>query len=179
MAGGGDTGDPKKGSIYVNVIPMIDLLLMLLIFLLTNFASSVFEDAAAINAGMPVFGPSNPEEQEEPDPAAIKSLRIKMLKDSGFVVTVETGLGTTLQEVALRPDQTYDFDQLTNVLSEVKEQYQEHEDALIEVERDTKYSDVIHAMDAVRERVSGIGSAQIVRLPLFPSISLTDTGQTS
>lgn len=180
MGGVDAGGDPKKSTVNVNVIPMIDLLLMLLIFLLTNFANSVFEDVSALSANMPVFGASDPNDQpQDEDPNAIKSLRIRMTKDGGFTVLVETGAGTTAAEIPLAADGSFDFARLSEELAQVKTGHEEHEEALLEVEKDLPYKSVVRAMDSVREQVLGLGTKDVTRRTLFPTVSLTDTGSQS
>lgn len=175
MAGVDSGGDPKKTSVQVNVIPMIDMMMLLVVFLLTNFAESVFEDVSSLVAKMPVFGPDNPEDQPpDEDPNQIKSLKVRMGKETGYTIFIETGAGALAPiEIPLSTDNQFDDEKLSEELSKVKQEHPTHEDCLLLIEKEIEYKNVVNAMDHIREQVTGIGSPQIVRSTLFPSISLT------
>ncbi|GAB4297953.1 MAG: hypothetical protein Kow0090_13310 [Myxococcota bacterium] len=178
---GADVGsdDPKKGTVYVNVIPMIDMLIILMVFLLSDFATSVFDDVRSLVAKMPVFDTPQDEPPPDMDPNKIQDLRVRMTKDEGFLITVRTGEGGSQVAVPMGADGRFDFPKLADELLKIKQSYESHEDALMEVERGILFQDIVDAMDSVREKLVITGDGQKMKYPLFPSISLTDTGTSS
>lgn len=180
MGAGPTGGDPKKESVYVNVIPMIDMLIILMVFLISDFATAVFDDVRSLVAKMPVFDESSPNDPEDvPDPNKIQDLRVRMTADEGFLISVRTGEGASQIPIPKRADGSFDFTILADELLKIKQIYDSHEEALIEVEKGIKFQEIVNTMDSVREKVVISPTGQKMKYPMFPSISITDTGQTS
>lgn len=72
-------------------------------------------------------------------------------------------------------DGKYDIAALSKRLADLKEQYPQKQDAVILVEPDIEYDDVIRVMDAVKsEQVENPGLGDFTRVSLFPKLSLGD-----
>jgi biopolymer transport protein ExbD len=167
------TGGGKKDTLYVNVINMIDILIILLVFLLTNFATSTFEDVTTLPAKMPVFGQPS---QDTPPPGKkeIQNLEVRMQDEKGFqIVVTVTGEMPSAIDVPLKANKEFDFEKLSDELYKIKQAYEARQDILLEVEKKTQFDKVVKAMDACRDKVV-TGAGQKMTYPLFPSVALTD-----
>lgn len=77
--------------------------------------------------------------------------------------------------IAMNDQDKYDIKKLSKLLLELKGQYEKKEDAIILVEPDIEYEDVIHIMDAVKvAEVTQPGVEEVQRVVLFPQLSLGD-----
>lgn len=168
------TGGGKKDTLYVNVINMIDILIILLVFLLTNFATSTFEDVTTLPAKMPVFGQPPTTEQPPPGKKEISNLEVRMQEEKGFqIVVTVTGEAPSAIDVPLKANKEFDYEKLSDELYKIKQAYEARQDILLEVEKKTQFDKVVKAMDAVRDKVV-TGAGQKMTYPLFPSVALTD-----
>ena len=180
MGASSAAGDPKKESVYVNVIPMIDMLIILMVFLISDFATAIFDDVRSLVAKMPVFDEAAPDDPEEvPDPNKIQDLRVRMTTDEGFLISVRTGEGASQVPIPKRADNKFDYTTLADELLKIKQAYDSHEEMLIEVEKGIMFQDIVDTMDSIREKLVISPQGQKMKYPMFPSISITDTGQTS
>ena len=168
-------GTGKKGeTLYVNVINMIDILIILLVFLLTNFATSTFEDVTTLPAKMPVFGAPAEQQQDELKKKQIQNLEVRMQKDKGFQIVVTiTGEMPSAIDVGLKENKDFDFPKLSDELFKIKQAYEARQDILLEAEKKLTFDEIVHAMDACRDKVVE-GGGQKMTYPLFPSVALTD-----
>ncbi|TQV74213.1 biopolymer transporter ExbD [Exilibacterium tricleocarpae] len=69
--------------------------------------------------------------------------------------------------------QAYDFEQLSLVLQEVKNQLGDKRDLLLLSEKDVDYQSLVFAMDAVKS-YQAVVAASVVEVELFPEVSLAD-----
>jgi len=164
----------KRDTIYVNVVNMIDILIILLVFLLTNFATSTFEDVTTLPVKMPVFGPPSTE-QPQPNKKEIQNLEVRMMPDKGFqiVVTVSGEMPSAI-DVPLKDTKAYDFEKLSDELFKIKQAYDARQDILLEADKKTTFDNIIKAMDACRDKATKSADGQKMTYPLFPSVALTD-----
>jgi len=178
MAGAVSSGG-KKETIYVNVVNLIDILIILIVFLLTNFATSTFEDITTMPAKMPVFGGQPPDEpMDQPDKKTLQNLEVRMKKEgdqTGFqIVVTVSGEAPTGIDVPLKENKEFDFEKLSEELYKIKQVYEARQDILLEVQKVIEYELVVKAMDAVREKVVTGAGDQKMKYPLFQSVALTD-----
>lgn len=69
----------------------------------------------------------------------------------------------------------YDLPKLSEYLLRLKSSYPDKEDATVLIEPDIAYEDMVHVMDAVRlAELKQPDSAEVQKIPLFPSISIGD-----
>jgi biopolymer transport protein ExbD len=167
------TAGKKSDTIYVNVVNMIDILIILLVFLLTNFATSTFEDVTTLPAKMPVFGPPSGE-PPPPGKKEIQNLEVRMQEEKGFQIVVTiTGEMPSAIDVPNKPNKEFDFEKLSEELYKIKQAYEARQDILLEAEKKLQFDKIIKAMDACRDKVV-TGAGQKMTYPLFPSVALTD-----
>jgi len=184
----------KRDTIYVNVVNMIDILIILLVFLLTNFATSTFEDVNSLPVKMPVFGQVN-QDQPPPGKKEIQNLEVRMRQDPGpnnekagfqIVVTI-TGempasievplVDSTVKEYKgeVKAGKDFDYEKLSQELMNIKQNYQSRQDILLEAEKKLPFEKIVKAMDACRDIVQeDKATRQKAFVPLFPSVALTD-----
>jgi biopolymer transport protein ExbD len=70
-------------------------------------------------------------------------------------------------------DGEYDYEALSDKLSELKKRYPEKTDASILLESDIEYDTLVQVMDRVRVMEEAVGLS-VVRNDLFPDISIGD-----
>jgi biopolymer transport protein ExbD len=193
MAAVASTGK-KSETIYVNVVNMIDILIILLVFLLTNFATSTFEDVNSLPVKMPVFGQASTE-PPPPGKKEIQNLEVRMRQDPGpnndkpgfqIVVTITGEMPASIEvpmtdatvkeeKGVVRAIKDFDYEKLSKELLNIKQNYQSRQDILLEAEKKLPFEKIVKAMDACRDIVSeDPGSKQKAYVPLFPSVALTD-----
>lgn len=164
MAGGG-----RRGTLSVNVVNLIDILIILLVFLLTNFATSTFEDLTSVPAGMPMWGGdagSGVERQK------LERVEVRMEKEPGFTIVLafsDREPGVVRVPAAGRGE--FDYARLSRELLSVKQTWDFRHDVVLEAEKDLDFDRIVRAMDAIRSIDMGIVTGVI---PLFPRIALTD-----
>lgn len=167
------TSGRKGDTLQVNVVNMIDILIILLVFLLTNFATSTFEDTTSLPASMPVFVPDDG--KKPPVRPEASQLEVRMTQGNGFTIIVRTedrSAGTI--DVALKEGGAFDFERLSDELLKIKQAYAARQDVILEADKRLPFDLVVKAMDAVREKIIGGGGGQLARMPLFPAVALTD-----
>lgn len=83
--------------------------------------------------------------------------------------------GDRITDTISKVEDKHDFQSLSEKLLVLKDQYKEKEDAIILIEPDIEYEDVIRVMDAVKiAEVKLPDQEDIERISLFPKISLGD-----
>ncbi|GAB3099398.1 biopolymer transporter ExbD [Aestuariicella hydrocarbonica] len=83
--------------------------------------------------------------------------------------------GDRITDTINKVEDKHDFQSLSEKLLALKDQYKEKEDAIILIEPDIEYEDVIRVMDAVKiAEVKLPEQEDIERISLFPKISLGD-----
>jgi len=152
-------GHQQKGSGELNIMPFMNLMVILLPFLLIT---AVFSRTAVLELTLP--GPSSQETAQ-----ADFALEITLRADRIEVGDRTTGL---LTELANGPE-GYDLAGLTDYLAQVKVRFPDKVDATLLVEPQVSYDAVVHVMDAVRSAPMAQGGAQVAA-ELFPEISIGD-----
>ena len=145
----------KKQVGELNLVPMIDILVVLVFFLLVN------------STGVSILGINLPDanKQSEPDPNA-KPLIVTVRSD-GLALTeggAELGRYGSAAE-------GYDYKSLSDRLVEVKTARPEESRITLLVEPDTTHDTLVQTMDAVR--VGTVEGGRVLRA-LFPNIALGD-----
>jgi biopolymer transport protein ExbD len=148
-----------KGSGELNIMPFMNLMVILLPFLLLT---AVFSRTAVLELNLP--GPSAAE-----DPQQTLALEITVRNDRIEVGDRTTGLLTELMNGA----SGYDVDTLSTYLMQVKARFPDKVDATMLVEPDVSYDAVVQVMDAVRSVRTTDNGAQVAA-ELFPEISIGD-----
>jgi biopolymer transport protein ExbD len=88
---------------------------------------------------------------------------------------LELANGTSVVAAMPKKEDQYDLDMLTKMLTRLKSDYPEKEDATILMEPDIQYDNLIRIMDVVRgAKVTDAASGEQEKEVLFPVISIGD-----
>ncbi len=145
----------------LNLIPMMDILTVLVIFLLIT---AVFTHITVMDLNVPTRAGG----------AAVNvpnfSIEV-IVRKSGL----EIANGSTVEAAIPNKDGRYDLQTLAQTLTRLKAQFPEKDDATVLMEPDIGYDYLIQVMDAVRGAdVREEGSAEPRKIVLFPKISIGD-----
>ncbi|MGF1509106.1 MAG: ExbD/TolR family protein [Myxococcota bacterium] len=141
MAGGGgvpEGGNNGKKSVdfQLNLVPFIDLLSVLISFLLMT---AVWTQVARIEVRQMPNQPS-----EEPPPEEEEQLNLSLLiKSSGYTVSAKNAVIKDIEKVG----ESYDLDALSEVLKQIKTEYQSNKDIIVTSEDTVPYQELITVMD--------------------------------
>ena len=145
----------------LNLIPMMDILTVLVIFLLIT---AVFTHITIMDLNVPTRAGG----------AAVNvpnfSIEV-IVRKSGL----EIANGSSVEAAIPNKDGRYDLQMLAQTLTRLKAQFPEKDDATVLMEPDIGYDYLIQVMDAVRGAdVREEGSTDPVKIVLFPRISIGD-----
>lgn len=142
----------KSANVELNIVPVIDLMSVLIVFLLIT---AVWNQVTMIQLGTSVYGKKTSEDTVTEKP---KNLEVPLrldIQERGYVVVI----GSTTIPIPLKDDQ-YDMDKLGLELAEIKKRYPEKEDIFLTVSDDLEYEAMVKGMDVA------IGEG-------FPNIAVT------
>ncbi|MEM6708617.1 MAG: biopolymer transporter ExbD [Pseudomonadota bacterium] len=146
----------------LDVTPFMNLMIVLVPVLLL---SMVFTHTTVIDLNFPsgaaADGEFDPEQVHLEVVVAASELRIA------------DGRGGVIKRLPL-VDGDYDFNQLTQVMQELKRRMPEKEDITVLLEESTDYQTLVTVMDRVRSYPT-VQGVDVVQAELFPIISLGDT----
>ncbi len=154
MAHVDDNSGGRQVAIEPNIVPFIDLMSVLIIFLLI---SAVWTQVSMIQIGSSVYGKKQNDETVQTPPQFEVAFRLDVLAN-GYNVVIGTDRFFVQKE-----NGEYNDDQLVERLNQIKQRYPQKEDVIITVLDDLPYSALIKGMDALL--VSG-----------FPLISVATQG---
>jgi biopolymer transport protein ExbD len=152
----------NEDTAELNITAFMNLMVILVPFLLIT---AVFSRLAIIELNLP--GSSN--EPVEPQEQAFQ-LEVIVRKDKIEIGDRNQGL---LGIYPLTEEGEYDYEALSNKLSELKSRYPDKTDASILLESDIEYDTLVQVMDRVRVEEE-IEEDSVVRNDLFPDISIGD-----
>jgi biopolymer transport protein TolR len=140
MAHMSDNNQGPRGSINVdvNIVPFIDLMSVLVIFLLIT---AVWTQVSMIQIGSSIYAKKTDDQKVVPPPNAEVPFRMDVRADGHRVI-----LGK--QQFAIpKKDGEYDLARLLEVVKQVKIQYPDKTDAAITVSDSIQYLHLIQGMD--------------------------------
>jgi biopolymer transport protein ExbD len=158
-----DTGGGHGGKRSVNqelpLIPFIDFLLCLVMFLLVT---AVWSQMARINADAQVPGPPNPDKEETP-PKKEKTLHVEMRGDRKFQLvwkegsTVINTIDVPRKPVPVGGNDEYSYPDLAKKCDEEWKQNGGHraptdkkfDQAVLHTDNSTKFQDIVAVIDAI------------------------------
>ncbi len=145
----------------LNLVPMMDILTVLVIFLLIT---AVFTHITIMELSIPT----------QAGGSAVRAPNFSI-----EVIVRKAGLeianGSSVEAAIPKKDDKYDIEMLSKMLTRLKDQYPEKEDATVLMEPDIQYDYLIQIMDAIRGvDVREQGSGEIRKTVLFPKISIGD-----
>lgn len=134
----GNTG--RQTNVDVNLVPFIDLMSVLVIFLLIT---AVWTQVSMIQIGSSIYGKKSGDDKVEPPPRAEIPLRVDIL-ETGYRILVgrqETSISKLNGE--------YDSSRLMNELKKIKEIYPDKLDCVVSMNDSLAYVNLITGMDSV------------------------------
>ena len=146
----------------LNITAFMNLMVILVPFLLMT---AVFSRLAILELNLPGSSTENVEPQEQ-----VFQLEIIVRKNKLEIGDRNQGL---LGIYPNSEDGAYDYDALSNKLSELKDRYPEKTEASILLESDIEYNTLVQVMDRVRVEEEVVEDS-IIRNDLFPDISIGD-----
>ncbi len=130
----------RRTNVDVNLVPFIDLMSVLVIFLLIT---AVWTQVSMIQIGSSIYGKKTGDDKVEPPPRAEIPLRVDILA-SGYRVVVGR------QETSIpKAGQEYNAERLVAEMKKVKEIYPDKADCVISMSDELEYVSLITGMDAV------------------------------
>ncbi len=135
-----EQGGGRQIAVEPNIVPFIDLMSVLIIFLLIT---AVWTQVSMIQIGSSVYGKKQSDEQVQVPPKADIAFRLDVL-NNGYRVLI----GTRTVPFP-KVDGEYDSERLINYLKEIKQTYPEKQDAIITILDELPYGDLIKGMDAL------------------------------
>lgn len=151
-----------KGRHDINVVPMIDMMIILVFFLIFT---AVFTKTNILELNLP-SGAS-----EVPELPQGLNLEVIVRRAGIDVADRGTGLLKSLPIVGTK----YDLKSLSTYLSQVKAKYPDKMEATILLEQDIEYSTLVEVMDTVR--VVPVPGSDWALAELFPDVSVGDAPQ--
>ena len=150
----------SKGEPPINLVPMIDILTVLVLYLLVG---TIFKQFTVLELNLP--GPSQALPAEERPPLDLKVVlraqRLEVHDRNGTVRLLDNGAAG------------YDTAALGALLAEIKRLNAHEESVTLLLEPQVKYDALVQVMDAVRAFPPG--SAELTQgLPMFPAIAIGD-----
>lgn len=134
-------GNKRSANVDLNIVPFIDLMSVLIIFLLIT---AVWTQVSMIQIGSSIYGKKTAQERSEPPPKAEIPFRLDV-RENGYRVL----LGRQTTTVPKTADGKYDDEALVAKLKEFKELYPEKVDAVVTVLDELPYETLIKGMDAL------------------------------
>ncbi len=149
----------------LNLVPYLDMMTVLVLFLLVTITS--FLSFTMLNASIPQLAPDSDKAVAQAQKKAQLLLMVRVTK-AGYVVDPNVQGGESMKQISIpkTPDKAFNFADLTNAVASVKSRFSDETRVLIIAEPNIVYDDIIHTMDAVRERTAGAGD-------LFPDVTLS------
>ncbi len=135
---GGSNG--RSSNVDVNLVPFIDLMSVILIFLLL---SAVWTQVSMIQIGSSIYAQKSSEEDIKPPPRAEVPFRLDVL-ETGYRIVV----GVQSQTID-KFNGEYNDEALLAELQKIKELYPEKTDAVVTVRDELPYETLIRGMDAL------------------------------
>ena len=150
----------NKGELPVNLVPMIDVMTVLVLYLLVG---TIFRQFTVLQLNLP--GPNQQMPAQDKPPLDLKVV----LRQQRLEVHDRNGTVRVLDNVPAG----YDLPALSLLLADVRRLNVDEESITLLLEPDIKYDALVQVMDTVR--VFPPGSTELAQgIPLFPSIAIGD-----
>jgi len=140
MANVDDGGGKKSSNVDINIVPFIDLMSVLIIFLLI---SAVWTQVSMIQIGSSVYGKKTTDEKPKPPPKAEVPFRVDVKKE-GYTVVVGSST-TSIPKV----NNEFDQEKLLEELKSVKQNLPDKMDVIVTMADELQYKYLIGAMDSL------------------------------
>ena len=150
----------------LNITAFLNLMVVLIPFLLM---SAVFTQMSVLDLNLPSAAKPNPDEKKKKPKPAFEITVAKnflVLGNRQHTKVLPAGILKVIQNT----EDGHDFTELNELLSRIKERFEDIEDITILLEEDTPYNQLIQAMDSVRIETDDEGE----EYELFPNIAIGD-----
>lgn len=148
-----------RGRHDINVVPMIDMMIILVFFLIFT---AVFTKTNVLELNLPGADAAVPD--------LPKGLNLEVIVRKDLIEVADRGTGV-LRSVPRTGDQ-YDLKGLSDYLQLVKSKYPDTLNATILLEQDVEYDTLVQVMDTVR--VFQVPGSLWAMAELFPDVSVGD-----
>jgi biopolymer transport protein ExbD len=149
----------RRGKFELNVVPMIDMMIILVFFLIFT---AVFTRTHVLELNLPGADAAVPDLPE--------GLNLEIVVRKGGIQVADRGTGV-LKELPLAGE-VQDLQGLSQYLQLVKSKYPDKQEATILLEQDIQYDTLVNVMDTVR--VFPVPGSQWDLAELFPDVSVGD-----
>jgi biopolymer transport protein ExbD len=154
----------------LNIVPYLDILMNLIIFMLLSMAG--LATFGMLNVNAPNYGAGAGAGNENDKPPLTLTVAVAkcgfFIAATGGVLPGQTEPSAPVGEGACtiprKPDNTYNYDALTAKMMEIKATFPTESKVIIAAEADTDYDSLVSTMDATRETPD--------RKLLFPDVTL-------
>lgn len=151
----------NKGEPPINLVPMIDILTTLVLYLLVG---TIFKQFTILQLNLP--GPQQAVQTDQKPPL---NLTITLRKER-LEVSDRNG---TVRVMPSLPAGGYDLAQLGELLAQVKRAEPEEDSVTLQLEPKIKYDELVKVMDITRTFPAGTEEAK-AGVPLFPNVNIGD-----
>lgn len=151
----------NKGEPPINLVPMIDILTTLVLYLLIG---TIYKQFTILQLNLP--GPQQAVQTDQKPPL---NLTITMRKDR-LEVSDRNG---TVRVMEMLPTGAYDLTQLGELLAQVKRAEPEEDSVTLQLEPKIKYNELVRVMDVTRTFPEGTEEGK-AGVPLFPNVNIGD-----
>ncbi len=148
-----------RGRHDINVVPMIDMMIILVFFLIFT---AVFTKTNVLELNLPGANSAVPDLPQ--------GLNLEVIVRKAQIDVADRGTGL-LKSIPMA-DAKYDLKALSEYLQLVKSKYPDKVEASILLEQDIQYNTLVQVMDAVR--VFPVPGSQWDLAELFPEVSVGD-----
>jgi biopolymer transport protein ExbD len=148
-----------KGRHEINVVPMIDMMIILVFFLIFT---AVFTKTNILELNLPGADSAVPDLPE--------GLNLEVIVRKDVIEVADRGTG--LMKSLPRANDQYDLKGLSDYLQLVKSKYPDKQDATILLEQDIQYDTLVQVMDTVRVFAADGSGWNLGEL--FPDVSVGD-----
>ena len=153
----------RKEVAALEVTAFINLIVVLVPFLLST---AVFTRLAVMDQTLPAQSSNKLEQLKAND----LKLEIVIRPDA---LEVGDRIGGLIQRIE-KKDGQHDVKALNTLMQTIKQKFPDTRTAAVLSEPDTSYDVLVHVMDAVRSGRSANGGPKLVRVELFPDVSVGD-----
>jgi biopolymer transport protein ExbD len=150
-----------RGRNDLNIVPMIDMMVILVFFLLFT---AVFSNTQILELNLPAPNSSVPD--------LPKGLNLEVIVRKNVIDVADRGTGV-LRSVPRNAAGEYDYENLSAFLRDVKAKYPTVLNASVLLESDIPYDVLVQTMDTTRVWLNTEGLT-LQRIELFPDISVGD-----
>ena len=144
----------RRKTLELNLVPFIDLMSVCIIFLLLT---AVWTQVSMIQIGSSMYAKKLDGDQSEPPPVDKITFQLRV-KASGYIVMINSASVQIPKSNGL-----FDEKRLLTYLQQVKQKYPDKSDAIIALDDEIKYEEMIRGMD-------------MLMLSGFPEISVATAG---